>query len=231
MESLKSAYEALLERYKNLVVLQTATWLLRWDMRTMMPPAGVSLRSEQLALLERLSHRMATDPEVGRLLKEIMGHAGFESLGEVERRNVELIKKTYDEATALPEELVAETAKQRAVTVSVWEKAKAKRDYEPFKPELGKLLELRKKAAELLMEVKGTKTPYDALIDIYEPKMTAEEIDRVFRELKSGLVKLIDKCLSSEQPRIDFLHRIVPIEVQRRISRAIVEFVGYDIWS
>lgn len=231
MDSLKSAYETLLGRYKNLVVLQTATWLLRWDMRTMMPPAGVSLRGEQLALLERLSHRMATDPEVGRLLKEIMGHPGFESLGEVERRNVELIKKTYDEATALPEELVAETAKQRAVTVSVWEKAKAKRDYEPFKPELGRLLELRKKAAELLMEVKGTKTPYDALIDIYEPKMTADEIDRVFSELKSGLVRLIDKCLSSEQPRIDFLHRAVPIEVQRRISRAIAEFVGYDTWS
>ncbi|KYH39007.1 MAG: hypothetical protein AYL28_001740 [Candidatus Bathyarchaeota archaeon B23] len=220
-----------MERVKSFIVLQTAAGLLRWDMRTMMPPAGVSLRSEQLALLERLRHRMATDPEIGKLLKEIMGHPGFESLSQVERRNVELVKKTYDEATALPEELVAETAKQRAITVSVWEKAKAARDYEPFKPELGKLLELRKKAAELLMEVKETRIPYDALIDIYEPKMTAEEIDRVFTELRSGLVKLIDKCLSSEQPDTSFLHRLVPLEAQRRVSRALAEFVGYDISS
>jgi carboxypeptidase Taq len=226
-----SAYRHLLERMRNLITLRTAAGLLRWDMRTMMPPAAISLRSEQLSLLERLAHRMATAPELGRVIDEVMKHPDFDSLGAVEKRNVELAKKTYDEATALPEELVAETAKQRAVTVSVWEKAKAAKDYKPFKPELGKLLELRRRAAELLMEVKKTKTPYDALLDYYEPKTPAEVIDRIFRELRSGLVRLIDRCLSAEQPDTSFLRRKVPVEVQKRVSKALAEFVGYDISS
>lgn len=231
MGELISSYQMLMERVKYLIVLRSALGLLRWDMRTMMPPAGISLRSEQLSLLERLSHRMATDEELGRLIGEVMKHPDFDSLGAVEKRNVELTKKIYDEASALPEELVAETAKQRAVTVSVWEKAKAGRDYKPFRPELGKLLELRRKAAELLMEVKETRTPYDALLDYYEPKTPAEVIDRIFKELRSGLVKLIDRCLSAEQPETSFLRREVPLEVQKRISEALADFVGYDINS
>ena len=37
------------------------------------------------------------------------------------------------------------------------------------------------------MKVKGTKIPYDALIDIYEPKMTAQAIIKIFTELQQGL--------------------------------------------
>jgi len=198
----------------------------------MMPPKAIKLRSQQLALLSRIEHKMSTDPEMGKSLKEVIRHPEYDKLDELQKRNVYLIKKQYDEQTKLPEKLVAEIAKQRAITVDVWKKAKAAKNFSMFKPELEKLVELQKRAAEILMKVKETETPYDALIDIFEPKMTAKAITKVFDGLREGLVSLLRKCEESpKQPDTGILKRKVPIDIQRRISKALTEFVGYDVES
>ncbi|MEM3006039.1 MAG: carboxypeptidase M32 [Candidatus Bathyarchaeia archaeon] len=231
MDSLKVAYEGLMERARELIILDSAMAVIHWDMETMMPPAAVSLRSQQLSLIERIMHKMLTDPRVGSLLKEISSHPLIESLDDVQRRNVHLIGKAYEEAVRLPEELVAETARQRAITIDIWKKAKASKDYKPFSPHLERLFELRRRAAELLMEVKGVKTPYDALIDIYEPGMASDTIAEIFSELRPRLIRIMDRCISSGQPDTSFLRRRVPVEIQRRISEALASFIGYDINS
>ena len=68
-------------------------------------------------------------------------------------------------------------SKQETVTFDAWRKAKAAKDYQAYAPELSKMIELKKEAAQILMDVKGMKTPYDALLDSYEPGITAEKID------------------------------------------------------
>lgn len=227
-----SSYKKLLKKVKDLLILQSATSIIHWDMETMMPPKAIKLRSQQLALLSRIEHKISTNPEIGKLLKEIMKHPEYDRLNAVQQRNVYLIKKNYDEQTKLPEDLVAEIAKQKAITVDVWKKAKATKNFPMFKPELEKLVNLSKKAAEILMEVKETATPYDALIDIFEPKMPSETINKIFGELREGLIFLIRKCeTASKQPDVSILKRRVPIDIQRKISRAGAEFVGYDIES
>ncbi|MEM3622175.1 MAG: carboxypeptidase M32 [Candidatus Bathyarchaeia archaeon] len=231
-EKTPSSYKKLMEKVKDLLTFQSATAIIHWDMETMMPPKAIGLRSQQLALLSRIEHRMSTDPEIGKLLEEIMRPSEYEKLDTIQKRNVYLIKKQYDEQTRLPEELVAEIAKQQAITVDVWKKAKAAKNFSMFKPELEKLVELEKKAAEILMKVKETATPYDALIDIFEPKMTAKTITKVFNELREGLVSLLKKCETApKQPDVSILKRNVPIDVQRKIAKALAEVVGYDIES
>jgi len=231
-ETLFSSYKNLMNKAEGLSILQSAEAIVHWDMETMMPPKAIQLRSQQLALLSRIEHKMSTDPEIGALLGKIVRRPEYDRLDDVQKRNVHLIKKQYDEQTKLPEELVAEIAKQEAITVDVWKKAKAAKNFSMFKPELEKLVELKKKAAEILMEVKETATSYDALIDIFEPKMTAKTITEVFDELREGLVSLLRKCENaSKQPDISVLKRKVPIDVQRKISKALAEFVGYDVES
>jgi carboxypeptidase Taq len=231
-ERLFSHYKKLMEKVKELLVLQSTESIIHWDLETMMPPKAIKLRSEQLALLSRLEHKMSTNPEIGKLLKEIMHNPEYDKLDYVQKRNVYLIKKHYDEQTKLPEELVAEIAKQQAITVDVWKKAKAAKDFSMLRPELEKLVDLEKKAAEILMEVKETATPYDALIDIHEPKMTAETINKVFGELRIGLVSILKKCeIAEKQPDTSFLKHKVPIDIQRKISKALAEFVEYDVYS
>jgi len=231
-ETLFSGYKKLMDKAKDLSIFQSAEAFVHWDMETMMPPKAIKLRSQQLALLSRIEHKMSTDQEIGALLEEIVRHPKYDRLDGIQKRNVRLIKKQYDEQTKLPEELVAEIAKQEAITVDVWKKAKAAKNFSMFKPELEKLVELKKKTAEILMEVKKTATPYDALIDIFEPKMTAETITKVFDELREGLVSLLRKCENaSKQSDTSVFKRKVPIDVQRKISKALAEFVGYDVES
>jgi carboxypeptidase Taq len=231
-ETLSSSYKSLMDKAKDLFILQSTGSIVYWDMETKMPPKAIRLRSQQLALLSRIGHKMSTDPKIGSLLEEIVRHPEYDKLDDVQKRNLHLIKKEYDEQTKLPEELVVETAKQEAITVDIWKKAKVAKNFSMFEPELEKLFELRKKAAEILMEVKKTATPYDALIDIFEPKMTAKEITKVFNELREGLTSLLKKCeASSKQPDVSILERKVSTDAQRKIAEALAEFVGYDVAS
>ena len=231
-ETLNSNYDKLLTRAKDLVILQSARQIVGWDTRTKMPPKGIGLRSQQLALLSQFEHRMSTDPEIGTLLDKIERHPDYASLSELQRRNVYLIRKNYDEQTKLPEKLVVETAKQVTIARDIWTKAKATKDYSLFKPELAKVIDLRKQAADILMDVKKTTTPYDALIDIFEPKMTANQITPIFNELKTHLIKIIDKCAnSSKQPDPSILKRKVPVSAQQEISKSLAKFIEYDIES
>lgn len=227
-----SAYKDLMEKVKDLLTLQSAAATIHWDMETMMPPKAIGLRSQQLALLSRIEHGMSIDPEIGRLLDKIRQRPEYDKLNDVQKRNVYLIKKNFDEQTKLPEKLIEEIAKQQAITVHVWKRAKAAKDFSEFRPELEKILHLKKKAAEILMKVKETATPYDALIDSFEPKTTAETIAKVFHQLREGLARIMEKCETSpKKPNSHRLRRKLPIETQRQIARALAETVGYDVVS
>ncbi len=231
-EDLASSYKKLMEKVKDLIVFNSAQSIIVWDMETMMPPKAIRLRSEQLALLSKFEHELSTAPEVGTLLQKIMKHADYEKMKAIEKRNIYLIKKNFDEQTKLPVELVGAIAKQRALSTDIWKKAKATKSFAMFRPELEKLVELQKKAAAILMKVKETKTPYDALIDIFEPKMTAREITAIFNELRTGLVSTLKKCQRGpKQPDVNILKRKVPIDVQRKIAVALAKAVQYDVTS
>jgi carboxypeptidase Taq len=85
---LDSAYSDLLSKSKDTIVLSTAQGIIRWDMETMMPPKAVEQRSQQLALLSRLHHKLGTDPEIGRLLATVQTSSQYPTMGQVEKRNV-----------------------------------------------------------------------------------------------------------------------------------------------
>lgn len=230
--NVKTDYKKLLDKNKSLTVLSSVQALVNWDMETMMPPQAVNLRSEQLSLLSQMYHKMSTDPEIGRLLNSITKNSQYDNLSEVEKRNVYLIKKNYDEQTKLPTRLVTEIAKQQAVTINSWKKAKTTGNYSEFKPELEKLVKLNKEAADILMQVKQTKTAYDALIDIFEPKMSSDTITKIFTELQQGLRKLLTK-IESTHSQIDTnaIRQHVSVEKQQEIAKLLVQTLEYDITS
>ena len=223
-------YNSLMDKVKEIIILDTAHSIIHWDMETKMPPKGIELRSLQLAQMSEIKHRMVTDSKMSKLLDQVIKDSTYNSLNEIQRRNVYLFKRLYEEAACLPEKLVSEIAKQEAIATNVWKKAKATNNYLHFQPELKKLLELKKKAANLLMDVKNVSTQYDALIDRFEPGMTSYEISRVFNELRRGLITIINKCSTlGDSFDISFLKLKVPINIQRDISISIANFLEYDV--
>src|SRR5512136_2181301 len=92
-ETLTENYHTLLAKTRDLFVIGWTQSLVSWDMETKMPPRGIALRSEQLAQLSQIAYRMATDPEVGKLLDKIEKNPQYETLNEHQKRNVYLIRK------------------------------------------------------------------------------------------------------------------------------------------
>jgi carboxypeptidase Taq len=230
--NIQSAYRELLSKAKDLFVLSTVQSIIHWDMETYMPPNAVEQRSQQLALLSRIGHKLATDPQIEKLVNTIQTSPDYQALGQVEKRNIYLIRKSYREQTALPEKLVSDLAMQEAVTVNTWKKAKAQKDFGLFKTDLEKLLGLSKQAAGILMKVKETKTPYEALIDNFEPKMSAQTITETFTKLLDGLKPLIAKIENCQnKPSANVLNQRVPVENQRIIAQLITQTLGYDTAS
>jgi len=232
LRSINLSYKKLLNKTKDLIILQTVQSIIQWDMETMMPPKAVEQRSYQLALLSRMEHKISTSPEMGRLINEIKSNANYETLDQIKKRNFHLIKKNYEEQTQLPEKLVSETTRQQVLTVNSWKKAKASKDYSRLKPDLDKLINLNKKVAEILMKVKKTSTPYNALIDNYEPKTNTQTISKVFAQLQSGIKKLLIKiqdCPGYKNKQISKIQ--IPVEKQRKIAQLIAKSLGYDVVS
>ncbi len=214
------------------MVLSTAEGIIHWDMEIYMPPKAVEQRSQQLALLSRIHHKLRTDPQIGRLLDNLQKDDQYQALSEIEKRNIYLIDKDFREQTSLPEKLVADLAMQEAITVNTWKKAKAQKNFNLFKSDLLKLLDLTKQAAEILMEVKQTKTPYEALLDNFEPKMPTETITKTFNRLLGGLKPLISKIEDCQiKPSMQSFRVTVPVENQRKITQLITQTLGYDTAS
>ncbi|MEM2990190.1 MAG: carboxypeptidase M32 [Halobacteria archaeon] len=222
-----SYYEELLGKAGEIAILQSIISLLQWDLETHMPPSGIDLRKQQLAMLSKIAHERMSDPEIEMLLNKI----DIQNLSEPQRRNVYLIRKNYEEQAKLPEKLIMEIARQRAATIDIWRKAKAASDFAMLKPELEKLFELKKQMAHILMEVKVTSNPYDALIDIYEPKLTADFLNKILKELKRKVLLLVEKYRATSDTAEAILKLRIPVDIQRHIVRELAKFLDYDIES
>lgn len=224
------AYDDLQNRVKDFILLYSATSLVQWDYETYMPPRGLGLRSEQLGVLNRILHRMSTDPEVGKLLEKCEKEG--KKLNEFQKRNVFLMRREYDKDTKIPEDLIARIAKQKPISMEAWKKAKAASDWKSFEPELQKTVDLARERTEIEMKVKGIPNLYDSMLDEFERGITSKQITEVFSELRNRLVPLTKKCVeASEDLDTTFLSRKIPIDIQRRIASDLATLVSYDTVS
>ncbi|MCF2137618.1 MAG: carboxypeptidase M32 [Candidatus Thorarchaeota archaeon] len=225
-----SAYDDFLARARELVTVESATGVLYWDLETYMPPKGIRLRSEQIAALSKIQHEMLTSPETGKLLEAAEKEMG--SYDEVQKRNLHLARREYDSETKVPVDLVMAIARQQAITTDVWKKAKAAQDWKKFQPELKKMIDLTRQRYEIIMDVKGIPVLYDAMVDDYERAMTSAKIEKVFSELRDGLIPLAQKCADATKGTdLSRLARPVPVEIQRKIATDLANLIGYDTTS
>jgi len=221
------AYDKILEKSKELVILQSATGIIGWDLETNMPPRGLMLRSEQLGLLRKLAHRMGTDPEIGKLIDA--AEKDSDALDEAQKRNLYLTKRGYDAQTKVPEELVGQMAKQRTIAIETWKKSKAANDWKMFEPELVKMIDLSRQYSTIIAEVREIPDLYDAMLDQFERGMRAVQVSKIFGELRDKLVPLAAKCAeASTNIDTSYLDKIVPVDTQRKIATDLSTVVGYD---
>ncbi|HLN30649.1 MAG TPA: carboxypeptidase M32 [Gemmataceae bacterium] len=223
----EQAYAELIQRIKEWSLLGSCGHMLGWDERTYMPRLGSNHRAEQMALLARMTHEMLTAPEIGQLLAEVEGTPLVREKDSDPAANVREIRRSYDRAVKLPKELVEELARVTTRAQQVWQEARQANDFSAFAPSLKKIVTLKQQEAAAI-GYQGS--PYDALLDEYEPGATAAEITRVFKDLRAELTPLVGAILaSSRKPPREILERTYPIERQEAFGRSAAAAIGFDL--
>ena len=157
-----NAYDELLARLKDIDLVGQIGGLLGWDQEVLMPPKAAALRAEQLSWISKTGHEKLTEARIGELL-EILEQK--DDLDEIQRGNIRLARDSYDKATKLPTDFVAEMAMHKSKSQISWTRARAENDFSIFRDDLAKMVEMSRKKADYLGY---DDVRYDALLDLYD---------------------------------------------------------------
>ncbi|HEX9446842.1 MAG TPA: carboxypeptidase M32 [Dongiaceae bacterium] len=220
------AYRSLETRFRRWSALREAAGVLHWDMSAMMPEGGHGARAEQLAAIDVVSHEMLTAPVIG----ELIAKAGdVNTMDSWQRANLAEMQRTYVHATALDSDLVEALTKASATCESIWRQARPAGDFAAVQPHLEKLLALTRQAAEA-KAAKLDCSPYEALMDQYEPGARVAAIDPIFADYADFLPDFLADVLDAQErqplpvePRGPF-----PIDQQKALGQRIMATLGFD---
>lgn len=221
-------YAAMLGQLREIAILEAVQRTMSWDQETMMPDKGAALRADQLKTLAGMIHDRRTNAFFGDLLAASESNGVARSDGAI-GANIREIRRDYDQATRLPKALVEEMAEVASLAMEAWKEARKNSDFKAFLPWLERVVQLNQRKAQCLGIPKGGAELYDALLDQYEPGMTAARTEQIFGPLRERLVPLIRKVAGVRTPPSDRPAKaITPIELQKKFVAAICERIGFD---
>jgi carboxypeptidase Taq len=216
------SYLELEKIYYKISNLKFANDILNWDNRVMMPNKSGKIRSTQITVLENLIHELQTSPEMEKLI----GSAAGENLNSVQQANLARIQNIFIHAKAVPAHLVEKYSHKSLECENLWRKAKKENDFENFAPHLQELVSITKEVANYKSEKLGV-SPYEALMDLYDPGRKVVEVENIFARLESFLPDFIKKVISKRKSFLPFKDK-VPIALQERLGKIISEKIGLD---
>jgi carboxypeptidase Taq len=200
--------------------------LAEWDQNTEMPEGAGDVRGYQMATLQGVLHERWTTQRLGTLLNALSNIINRSDYTDADRGLVREAQRNYDRAKKLPRKLVEEMARVQAGSFEAWRRAREHNDFASFAPWLSRTVALQREVAD---HIGFIETRYDALLDLFEPGMTASKLDKLFapvREVSTTLLRRIeasgntvdDSCLQGEFSE----------ERQVELSDVLLRGMGYD---
>ncbi len=220
-----SAYSALEGQYGRIGKVGQAIGFLQWDQAAMMPKGGAAGRAEEMATLHLISHELRVDQRIGEWLDAVTEG----ELDSWQRANVREMRRAYRHATAVPADLVEAASLAGSRCEMVWRDARKADDFDALAPHLTEVVRLARLRAKAKSEAFGV-SPYDALLDQFEPDTTSADIDRLFGELEAFLPALIDEVIEHQRAHQPFVwpKGPFPIPQQRALGLKLMGVLGFD---
>jgi carboxypeptidase Taq len=218
-----SAYLRLKDRFARMATLREAQSVLHWDASAMMPPGGAAARGEQLATLAGLAHDMLTAAVVAEDL------AAAEAATEWDAANLTLMRRAHARAIALPTTLVEASTRANSACETVWRVGKARADFALVQPALEQVVALQRETAQALAAALGL-SPYDALMEGYQPGVTVAEVEPVFADYEAFLRDALPRAeaIQAARPAPIAPSGPFPVSAQRALCRQLAERLGLD---
>jgi carboxypeptidase Taq len=221
-----TAYRELEQRFRRIGAIGQAISVLHWDTAAIMPGGGTAARAEQLATLRWIQHEHLVVPEIEALLAE--ANAASDELGEWQRANLREMHRHWLHAAAVPGALVEAESRACSQCEAVWRRSRLENDFAAVLPGLERILLIEREIAAIKAERLGT-SPYEALLDQYEPGASVAEIDRLFDEIAGFLPDLIEDAMNHQAaPPSALACGPFPIETQCRLAMRLMERIGFD---
>ncbi|GBQ98244.1 carboxypeptidase [Acetobacter nitrogenifigens DSM 23921 = NBRC 105050] len=222
-----TAYETLERLFARLSALGDAQGVLSWDRDVMMPDGAAERRGATMATLEGLRHELLTAPETQELLERAdPGDDPWRAANLAEMRRL------HTRAVAVPGDLVEALSKASSRCEMIWRGARANSDFAALLPDLQVVLDLTREGAVATGEALSL-SPYDALLDAFDPGMRRDVIapifDKLGRELPSLLQAVLDRQSARSNAEAGPGRAPFPVAAQEAFGRTMMEAVGFDM--
>lgn len=201
---------------KEITLFSHINALLGWDKEIYLPHAGHDERSDQEALMSRLSHEQLTSPALQKAVKRLLAHKTTPH----QRAILERLEKDIQKAQKLPPSFVESLSKATGQAYSVWVKARKQKNFKVFAPALEKVIALKQKQSDY-MHLKGH--VYNGVLDDFEEGMTVKQLDPVFDSIKDELIPLIHLIESSPAYRQKKIKIEMNEESQKRVGDVFIK--------
>ena len=192
-----SAFKKLVEHSQKCSRFQHLASICGWDQASMMPAGGNQARSEAMAELSVHIHGLMTQSQ----LADWISDAENEDLNNEQQSSLREIKRQWQQANLLPEKLVEAKSLAGSKCEHAWRSQRGNNDWVGFEKNWREVVELSREEAQIRADAANL-TPYDAMLDIYEPGTSSALLDTLFADVKTWLPGLIDEVIekqSSEQ--------------------------------
>ncbi|HEY4242336.1 MAG TPA: carboxypeptidase M32, partial [Kofleriaceae bacterium] len=180
-------------------------------------------RGAALAELAVLLHQTITAPALAEALV-----AARDVADPIERASVREMERQWRAANLLPPALVERKSLAGSRCEHAWRTQRKANDWAGFLENWRPMVDCVRQEARLLADATGL-SPYDALVDRFEPGMTSAQIDVLFGDLRRWLPPLIREVVA-KQAREEVIAPVgpFPIDAQRALGHELMKLLGFD---
>ncbi len=213
---------------RKLEAFHHAQAMLGVDEAVNMPEGGGEKRAEAMSTLESIYHDIASAPHSADWISE----AESEALLPEQRAAVAEFKRSYLNLTCLSSAFVKQQTETRIRAEQLWRQLRPSGDWKAFLPAFENVVANAREEANLRAGVLDL-SPYDAMVEQFDPGSRVAQIAPVFDELKSFLKNFIPQALDAQATRrskraAKSYTDAFPIANQKALGETLMRAIGFD---
>tara|TARA_R110002072_G_scaffold276051_1_gene437630 strand:+ start:397881 stop:399371 length:1491 start_codon:yes stop_codon:yes gene_type:complete len=212
------------ETFQRLSKLGHLSSIVGWDEAVNMSKDGGEKRAQAMAELMVIKSELINDPKLAESFQSI----DEASLSLEQRSHFQEMKRSWQAATVLSSDFIKKSSLAKSKCHNAWRELRAENNWDKFKPYLEEVVNFTREEAKLRSEATGL-SPYDSLLDLYEPSGRSEDISKVFAGVKSFLPDLIKEVVEKQKSeKVIYPKGPFSTESQKQLGLDVMKILNFN---